>query len=208
MDGVFMFKFIRRIMVLLMIGTVLFGWSLYTDKKQLSDQVIRLHVVGASDSDNDQRVKLLVRDAVLSVVEDCMENADDKSEASNALESKLELLETTANAVLEQEGVEERATVTLLKEEFPSRAYDTFTLPAGVYDSLRVTIGSGEGRNWWCVVFPRLCVDAAVSEVEDVAAGAGFSDSLGGAITGKQEYQLRFFLLDWMGRVENFFHRR
>jgi hypothetical protein len=73
----------------------------------------------------------------------------------------------------------------LRKEEFPKREYDTFTLPAGVYDSLRVTIGEGTGRNWWCVVFPSLCIPAASEETKDVAAGAGFSDSLSGAITGE-----------------------
>ena len=116
-------------------------------------------------------------------------------------------LEQAANAVFQAEGFSDRAVVTLTREEFPTREYDTFSLPAGVYDSLRVTIGSGEGRNWWCVVFPSLCVPAASDGTADMAVGAGFSDSLTGAITEEPEYEVRFFLLDCIGYLENLFHK-
>ena len=97
--------------------------------------------------------------------------------------------------------------VSFLKEEFPSRDYDTFSLPSGIYQSLRVTIGEGEGRNWWCVVFPTLCMGASVWDVEEGAAGGGFSQELTDTITGQKEYKIRFYLLDVLGRLENFFHR-
>lgn len=202
-----MFRLFRKITALLIILAVLFVWSVVSDKQQLSEQVLRLHVVGASDSPEDQRVKLMVKDALIDSVQELMEQSGNKQDAYEALEPRLAQLEEIANQVLNRNGITDRATVTLLQEEFPARAYDTFTLPAGVYDSLRVTIGPGAGKNWWCVVFPSLCMPAASQAVEDVAAGAGFSDSLSGAITGKQEYQIRFFLLDWLGRAENFFHR-
>ena len=109
--------------------------------------------------------------------------------------------------MLDAEGVKDRANVTLTAEEFPTRIYDTFTLPAGIYDSLRITIGSGEGHNWWCVVFPSLCVPAATEGVADTAASAGFSDGLSGAITGQSGYDVRLFLLDCLGKLENLFHR-
>ena len=100
--------------------------------------------------------------------------------------------------------MQQRAVVTFLKEKFPVREYDSFTLPSGVYESLRITIGDGEGRNWWCVVFPKLCVSAA--SVEDTAAGAGFSEPLTDAITQKQGYRIRFLLLDILGKIENLFY--
>ena len=179
--------------------------SIAADKKQLSDEILRLHVVANSDSTEDQTVKLQVRDAVLGEVEKLTAGAACKEEAQRLLSGELEKLEQAANAVLEANGFMDRAKVTLAKEAFPVREYDTFSLPAGVYDSLRVTIGEAQGRNWWCVVFPSLCIPAASEGVEDTAAGAGFSDSLSGAITGEPQYEVRFFLLDVWGRLENFF---
>lgn len=207
MDGVFMVKFVKGLTCLALLAAVVYLLTVVSDRRELDDSVIRLHVVADSDSQTDQAVKLKVRDAVLATMEDALAGAEDKEQAENALQSALPALETAANRVLEAEGVTDRATVTLLEEEFPTREYDTFSLPAGVYDSLRVTIGSGEGKNWWCVVFPGLCVPTAVEEVEDVAVSAGFSDSLSGSITGQPEYRVRFFLLDWLGRAENFFHK-
>lgn len=118
------------------------------------------------------------------------------------------MIETVANDVLRSVGSSCRAVVTLGKEAFPTREYDTFTLPAGVYESLRVTIGSGEGQNWWCVVFPKLCVSATTDGFEDTAAGAGFSELLSGSLTGKPQYRVRFFLLDCFGWVENWIYKK
>ena len=207
MDGVFMFKFVKGLTCLALLAAVIYLATVVSDRQELDDSVIRLHVVADSDSEADQAVKLKVRDAVLTAMEITLAGAENKDQAQTALEERLAELEAAANHVLEAEGVSDRAKVTLLEEEFPTREYDTFSLPAGVYDSLRVTIGSGEGKNWWCVVFPGLCVPTAVEEVEDVAVSAGFSESLSGSITGEPEYQIRFFLLDWLGRVENFFHK-
>ena len=93
--------------------------------------------------------------------------------------------------------------VTLGKEVFDTRYYDTFTLPAGVYEALRITIGEGQGKNWWCVVFPTLCVPATSDGFEDVAAGAGFPDALTSALEGESGYELRFFLLDLLGKWQS-----
>ena len=207
MDGVFMLKFLKGLVYLAFVVSLIWLVTVFVDRQELDDAVIRLHVVADSDSEADQAVKLKVRDAVLSSMEENLTGAENKEQAQEALRGCLNRIETVANQVLESEGVRDRATVTLMEEAFPTRQYDTFSLPAGVYDSLRVTIGSGEGKNWWCVVFPGLCVPAAVEEVEDVAVSAGFSQSLSGSITGEPRYQVRFFVLDWLGRVENFFHK-
>ena len=200
-------KLLKAVGILALMGAVLYMSSVIRDKKQLSDEVLRLHVVANSDSAEDQAVKLKVRDAVLCALEDTTTAVQNKDEAEAVLNSKLAELESVANAVLDAEGFKDRAKVTLTEEEFPTRVYDTFTLPAGIYDSLRITIGSGKGHNWWCVVFPSLCVPAATEGVADTAASAGFSDSLSGAITEESGYEVRFFLLDCLGKLENLFHR-
>lgn len=180
-------------------------YTLSADKQRLRDDIIRLHVVGASDTAQDQQIKLQVRDAVLQAVQHGMESLPDARDAKVFLQSSLQRIEAEANRALERAGVKDRATVSLQREYFDTRAYDTFTLPAGVYESLRVTIGAGEGKNWWCVVFPALCTGATVEETEDIAAGAGFSDSLSGAMGGEPQYRIRFFLLDLWGKLEKFF---
>ena len=96
----------------------------------------------------------------------------------------------------------------MTREPFPTREYDTFVLPAGIYEAIRVTIGTGEGKNWWCVVFPRLCISASTDAFADTAAGAGFSDPLTGALTGNENYQVRFFLLECIGWVENWIYEK
>ena len=203
MGGVFMKKFVCT---LLLIAVSFYLGTVSRDKQMLSENLIRLHVVADSDSKEDQAIKLQVRDAITSKLETVMENLSDVDAARAFLEQNLAELEQIANDVLRKAGNGCRAVVTLAKEAFPTRQYDTFTLPAGIYESLRVTIGSGKGQNWWCVVFPSLCVSATSDGLEDTAAGAGFSDTLTGSLTGKKEYKVRFFLMDCFGWVENWIY--
>ena len=170
------------------------------DQEKLTQEVIRLHVVANSDSAADQELKLQVRDAVIDFLEQASDQMPTKEEAYAFIESHLEDIAEAANRVIEAAGFSDKIRVTLLQEEFDTRSYDTFTLPAGVYDSLRITIGEGEGENWWCVVFPRLCL----GELEDTAAGAGFSDTLTDTIQQKEGYEVRFWIMDCLGKIVNF----
>ena len=184
---------------------LLFAMSVFSDRQTLSENLIRLHVVANSDSAADQRLKLKVRDAVVAHLQPVMNDLQSQADAKAYLNAHLAELEQIANQTLSEAGCPDRAAVSLQKEAFPVRHYDTFSLPSGVYQSLRITIGEGEGHNWWCVVFPSLCLPAAGETMEDTAAGAGFSDGLSGALEGEQPYQVRFFLLDLLGKVQNFF---
>ena len=98
--------------------------------------------------------------------------------------------------------------ISLAKESFDTRYYDTFALPAGIYSSLRIELGEGEGKNWWCVAFPALCMPAAGKDFRDVATGAGFSDDLTASLASGTKFEVRFFVLDLLGRLENFFNKR
>lgn len=195
-------KCAKYLLVVLLILTAVWFATVWMDKTELRENVIRLHVVAASDSREDQAVKLEVRDAITESLKTAMVALPDAQAAKGYIRSHLEELEQIANDVLEQAGVSQRATVTLAQEAFDMRQYDTFALPAGIYESLRVTIGTGQGHNWWCVVFPTFCVSATTEEMADTAAGAGFSNGLTGALTGEKTYQVRFFLLDCIGRLE------
>lgn len=201
-------KKIAKILItsILVLGLLWCG-TVIADRQTLSDGLIRLHVVAASDTQEDQSIKLQVRDALMDCLQQRMPESSDAESAKAALKEMLGDLEATANATLAAAGVDDRAKVTLAEEAFPTRNYDTFSLPAGVYDSLRVTIGEGQGQNWWCVVFPSLCLPATSEGFADTAAGAGFSESLSGALQEQPGYEIRFFLLDCMGWLQNLFFK-
>lgn len=200
-----MWKLLKAMVTILVICGLFYVLSVHKDRQALNEQIIRLHVVADTDDPVDQEVKLQVKDEVLKLVETIKNNASSKAEALERLREKLPELQKAANDVLQRLKMQYQATVTLDEEPFPTRVYDTFSLPAGVYDSLRVTIGNGEGQNWWCVVFPDLCLPAASSEVENTAIEAGFSDTLSKTLTRQEGYTIRFWLLDFFGRIQNYF---
>ena len=200
-------KLVNRVFVCFLIAAVFWTGSLIADRQKLRSELIRLHVVGATNSEEDQAVKLQVKDAVVEYLTAAMADIADVEAAKAYVAENLPKIQKVANDALEALGVEPTAVATFCKEEFGKRIYDTFSLPSGVYDSLRITIGDAQGRNWWCVVFPTLCFSATSEELETVAAGAGFTDALTGAITGQEEYEIRFYFLDLLGKLENFVTR-
>ena len=198
-------KYLNRVGICLLVACVVWTWMLVKDRETLRQELIRFHVVAASDDPADQAVKLQVRDAVIAAFQEELQNFHDMDQAKAYLQENLPKIQTVANDVLAQAGFPDTATVSLCMEEFATRVYDTFTLPAGLYESLRIVIGEGEGQNWWCVMFPSFCLPATSEGFEEVACGAGFSDTLTQTLEG--EYEIRFFFLDALGAVENFLHR-
>ena len=183
----------KRIISLVLLGisvlTVTACAALQAQSQRMAEKIIRLHVVANSDSDADQAVKLCVRDAVLR-------------EAQNVLS---DALEAAANAELRRQGSGDTACVSFRRELFPTRDYDTFSLPSGVYQSLRVTIGEGAGRNWWCVIFPSLCVPATTDGFVDAAAAGGFSDAEIGLMTrANGAYTVKFRSLELLQALKKY----
>ena len=202
----------RKFTVLIITCVILAGIpnvvGVIRDKALLRNQIIRLHVVGQSDSEADQNLKLYVKDAVVQYLRENIPQDIDTAQAKACLQQLLEKLQDVANLAVKEAGGDECVGVSLEKEAFPQRKYDTFSLPSGVYESLRITIGEGNGKNWWCVVFPSLCLGTTVEEYRSLAVGAGLSESVVSATAGDEPYEIRFFLLDCIGKLENFFHFR
>ncbi len=191
-------KKVRRIGILAAVVALVWAGGLLADKERLRNDILRLHVVAASDAQADQDVKLQVRDAILGSLEEGLADLTDLEQAMAYVREMMPKLEAAANRTLEAAGFSDRVTLSLGEEAFPQRDYDTFSLPAGIYKALRVVIGPGEGQNWWCVVFPQLCLGAAGEELAEMG---NFSDSLSGSLTG--EYEIRFWILDKLGQLEN-----
>lgn len=141
-------------------------WGACTLQRQdaLEQKVIRLHVIANSDSEADQALKLRVRDRVLVLTEDILRQSGDMEEARQRLTEALPRLQQTAAEEIAAQGSRYTVSARLEETEFPTREYDGFALPSGEYLALRVVIGEGAGKNWWCVVFPSLCLPAATQE--------------------------------------------
>ena len=168
--------------------------ALQVQQQRMSEKIIRLHVVANSDSSADQAIKLHVRDAVLAAARQALQGAGDPQQA---IAQALPQLEAAANAALAAQGSRETARVSFRRELFPTRDYDTFSLPSGVYRSLRVTIGAGGGHNWWCVIFPSLCVPATADGFVQAAEAGGFTRAEIGLMTqADEEYVLKFRSLE------------
>ena len=200
-------KQMKRMGICLLLAMLFWTGGLIADKQTLRRELVRLHVVGASDSAEDQQLKLRVKDAIVESLQADLQKLEDAQAAREYLQENLPKIESLANRVLEEAGCTDMAKASLAVETFSARVYDTFTLPAGVYDALRVTIGEGEGQNWWCVAFPSLCLPATSEGFEEAASCAGFPDALTAALEGEEGYEIRFYFLDLLGRIENLLHR-
>ena len=167
-------------------------WGAWAAQRQdaLARKMIRLHVIANSDSDADQALKLKVRDKVLDFTTNVLQRSENMEDAQRQLQDALGRIENIARREIVEQGYEYPVTVQLTSAEFPLKEYDGFSLPAGEYTALRLVIGDGAGRNWWCVLYPGLCRSAcggyALPEENDLVCG---------------QYIVRFKLVDWWQSV-------
>lgn len=153
-----MFAGMAVIGIILTAGIWKWNYSQTKIKECLRDNIIRFHIRAKSDDEKDQRNKLSVRDAVIAYMSPYMENARTKEEAVRIIKENRKGIEKTANKVLRQCGEKAKVNVYLTTEEFPKINYGSYEFPEGIYDALRIDIGKAQGHNWWCVMFPDLCV--------------------------------------------------
>ena len=169
-------------------------------ENKIYDSVVRLHVLANSDSDNDQALKLKVRDAILAYVSPRVIDSTSRSEAIEILQGELESIKSIAAQTIAENGYSYSVDVTLTLEDYPTRNYESMSFPSGEYVSLRVLIGEAEGQNWWCVLFPPLCLSAASEKTqnEDAFIAVGLNSDQYKIITetDQAKYYLRFKLLE------------
>lgn len=184
-------------------------WGAWSMQRQdaLAQKMIRLHVIANSDSEADQALKLEVRDKVLDFTTTVLQRSADMEDAQVRLREELTRIETIARREIAAQGYDYPVTAQLASAEFPLKEYDGFSLPAGEYMALRLVIGEGEGRNWWCVVYPPLCT-AAAADMPQTAIQAGLTGDDVSLITGEDTgYVLKFRsvelweqLRQWLGK--------
>ena len=183
-----------------------FAWGTWADRtqQQLSDKVLRLHVLANSDSEADQALKRKVRDSVLEMASAILADCPDRETAEQRLSAALPEIEDAARARIAAEGGKQTVTAELRPTVFPTREYEDFTLPAGEYLALRVVLGEGEGHNWWCVVFPPLCAETT-SSLSQTAMAAGLTEEEVALITESDGYQLKFKAVELWEKLMAYF---
>ena len=174
-----------------------FSCTYFTASAQtVKDDVVRLHILANSDSETDQGVKLKIRDALLQTNASILSDDVTKENAKEHFEKSKDILLKTAKDTLEENGFDYEVKITLQEEYFNTRTYGNLTFPAGQYTALKVVLGEGEGKNWWCVMFPPLCVPAA-DGIETNENTADYLTQSGEKIVNSGEkYIVKFKLLE------------
>lgn len=196
------YKLIELSLLIGLLATLVWGmWSLHS-QQELADKVVRLHILANSDTEEDQSLKLQVRDAVLDRAEELLRDTADRASAETALRAALPELTTLAQETVAEKGYDYGVTAELRDTSFPTREYDGFTLPAGEYLALRIIIGGGEGHNWWCVVFPPLCAETT-TDVAETAMAAGLDGEDVKLLTESGGYVLKFKSIEIWEALKN-----
>ncbi len=169
--------------------TVLLGMSAFGGNcDRVRDSVLRLHIIANSDAEDAQALKLKVRDALLTLSADYFKNCKTRDDSEIAAKAHLEDLKAEAQRVINENGYDYNVSVSVGEAFFGTRRYDKFTLPAGNYDALRVVIGEGRGHNWWCVMFPPVCLPAATG----AQIGDALSDRDTEVVENEPKYKAEF----------------
>ena len=169
------------------------------DYRDITQTVFRLHILANSDSEEDQSLKLKVRDAVLEENSDIFEDCKSAEEAAAAAREHIDEIKSSAEKVLAENGAGYGAECGIAKMRFDDRVYGDMTMPAGEYLALRVTVGDAEGKNWWCVMFPPLCLPAVSGE----AAEEVFSPEELDILEDRESYECRFYFLELLEKLRN-----
>lgn len=162
--------------------------------EQLRHSVLRLHILADSDSDYDQQLKLKVRDALLE--SDIFGDADSLESAEKIASEKMSEIKEIAESILIENGCNLPVDVEIADVEFDTRTYGEITMPSGNYRALRVKIGSAEGHNWWCVMYPPLCLPAASEVKENKSAEECFNENELDILYNPKKYEIRFAIWD------------
>ncbi len=190
---------ITTVIVVLCVIFIFIGLLPVHGESEIYNNVLRLHVLANSDSEEDQALKLKVRDAVLKKSEELFVNCSTRQDAIDAVMKNLSALELAAKEAIAAQGKNDAVRIELGEEVYPTRNYESCCFPAGTYVSLRVLIGEAEGQNWWCVLFPPMCLSAASETTpEEAFISVGFTGEQYRIITETEHptYTVRFRILE------------
>ena len=190
------------LLIISFIFILLSVFGFYKSCEGVRENVLRMHVIANSNSKEDQALKLKVRDAVLEKGSELFDGSLRADDAKQKLEPKRDELIKTAKEVIKKEGYNYPVTVDVVNEYFATRAYGKMTMPAGKYTAIKVVIGTGEGRNWWCVMFPPMCLPAAQKETRE-NIDIFLDDGEAKVVKSNIKYEPRFKIVELIEEYKN-----
>lgn len=198
------FKRIEKILFFAVVCACIVSVSSFSGTcRGIRSEVLRMHVIANSDSEEDQALKLRVRDAVLKEGKEIFDGSVTSDQAEELLKPAVPRLEKAAKAEIKRSGYDYPVKVIVGEEYFNTRTYEnSVTLPAGRYEAVRVIIGEGEGKNWWCVMFPPMCLPAAQAEasIDDV-----LSEDEAKLVKSNPKFEVRFKIVEWIEELKERF---
>ena len=196
-------KYIHFLILSVILSGMILCIPFFDSCEELTEDVLRVHILANSDSAADQSLKLSVRDRVLSACSGYYDGCSGKEEALSVTREHLHEIEALAREEIREHGFHYSVRAELDESCFDTRYYEAFTMPAGVYDALRLTIGDGGGQNWWCVMYPSLCVGAASdTEMRDSLDDGEYE------VVTSDRYDFRFKLVEYWTRMQSWFQDR
>ncbi|GHV24038.1 stage II sporulation protein R [Clostridia bacterium] len=198
-----MLKKFEKAVLIGFLCTVILSLAGFTNQCEiLSSKILRLHIIANSDSEFDQKLKLKVRDKILNVSASLFESATDAENAAKIINESLTEIVECAKKEVKVNGFDYNVTARVQNVYFNTRVYENCTLPAGFYNALQISIGEGKGKNWWCVIFPPMCVPTALEhqELEDILNPEELE-----IIEESERYELKFMFLEVLNEIKSFF---
>ncbi len=193
-------KYIHLFVAAVILAGMLLSLPFFDSCEALTEDVLRVHILANSDSAADQSLKLSVRDRVLSQCSSYFDDCADKEAAIAVAKEHLSEIEEVARDEITRRGFSYPVHAQIDKTRFDTRYYEDFTMPAGMYDALRLTIGEGEGKNWWCVMYPSLCVGAASkTEMRDKLDDGEYE------VVTSDRFDLRFKIVEYWEDIRGWF---
>ena len=197
-------KRIEKAMIIGLILSIIVGsFTAFAGKcDSIRESVLRLHILANSDSEEDQALKLKVRDRILEETGTLFQTTGNLKDAEAEAVRQLERVRQIAENEIQKQGYNYTVKAELCNMFFETRQYDNVTMPAGSYDAVRITIGEAKGHNWWCVLYPPMCIPAAQpkQELDDVLSAEEME-----VVTAKPNYEIRFACVEIFERIKNFF---
>ena len=160
--------------------------------ENLQKDIFRLHILANSDSTQDQQLKLKVRDGILDCTAEIFKDCKNREQAIETAEKNLDVIKEKCREVISENGFDYGVEVYTTKMDFNTRVYENFTLPAGKYDALRIVIGNGKGHNWWCMIYPSLCLPSAQKNKPEYSLDAPEME----VISNQERYEVKFRLVE------------
>lgn len=168
----------------------------------ITETVFRLHILANSDSQEDQQLKLEVRDAILKECSYIFEECGNAEESAEAAEKNMDFIKRTAESVIAEKGMEYDVDCEVAEMYFEKRVYEAVTMPAGEYRALRITLGEAKGKNWWCVMFPPLCIPVA-AELDDY--NDVFTAEEMEMLSNPENFECKFYILELIDKLKKRF---